>query len=279
MEGTVIILIVIVFMSISCCSFIVTGGGGTAVAVAYNKNKGGSGYRAPGFDSSFFDFDDELSMEDDPFFKVDLAQSELVKAEKELMKQNAIAGTQESKDKAAAKVANAKKRVEWMKCYSALECKGTCVRFGDKVRIVKFFNDKAKLSIEKGKANEVLSNGDDTILLFQDLGKGVTGQVKEDEDLDKISQKCITYGDKTRVVRFSNQRYSLKLKSRDAYESKDENSIHTELMITGGSGKVRYGDKIRISKVGGYNLKMFKGKADEVKNDTHEGTFFKIEKA
>jgi hypothetical protein len=277
MDTVIILIVVIVSMSISCCSFSVMGGGGTALAI--NNSGSGSGTRAPDFDSAFFDFEDELSMEDDPFFKVDLAQSELIKAEKELMRQQAVAATQESKDKAAAEVANAKKRVEWIKCYSALECEGTCVRFGDKVRIVKFFNNNAKLSIKNEKANEVTSNGDDTLLLFQDLVKGVTGQVKEDEDFTRISQKCITYGEKTRVVRFSNQRYSLKLRSGKAYESKDENSIHTELMITGGSGKVRYGDKIRISKVGGYNLKIYNGKAVEVKNDNHEGTYFKIEKA
>lgn len=272
----IIVVLVIVCISISCCFSFTLGGGGTIAVVSKNRKKSYD----DDIDPDFFEFDkDDLSIENDPFFQVNLAENELIKAEKELITQQTIKSTQDMKDKAAAKVSYAKKKVEWVKCYSSLQCEGKCVRFGDKVRIVKFSDNEAKLSITRRRANEVTSNGEDTILLFQDLGKGKTGQVKEEENLNRISQKCINYGDKTRVAKFSNQRYSLKLYGRKAYESKDENSIHTELIITGGSGKVKYGDKIRISKVGGYNLKLNRGTADEVKNDTHEGTYFIIKKA
>jgi hypothetical protein len=282
MDNALIILIVVIAL-ISSSSGIMTiiGGGGTAYILNQDEDEDED---EDDRDTSWMDEewdDDGVSMKDNPFFQVKIAKNELIEAEKALMAQKAKDATQDSIDKAAAKVEYAKKKIEWIKCYSERDCLNTCVRFGDKVRIVKESNNKNKLSLKKGNASEVSSNGDDTLLVFQDLEKdGKTGHVKIDEDLNNISQKCITYGDLTRIAKYSDQNLALKMKSGKAYGSiKDEDSIHTKFVIEGGSGNVNYGDKIRISKEGRYKLRLLDRKAVEKKEDDHEGSYFIIVKA
>jgi hypothetical protein len=279
MDNTLIILIVVIALFSSSSCFITTiGGGGTIYVLNQDKDEDEDDR-----DTSWMDeeWGDEVSMKDNPFFQVKIAKNELIEAEKALMAQKAKEATQESIDKAAAKVEYAKKKIEWIKCYSERDCFNTCVRFGDKVRIVKESNNKYKLSLKEGNASEVSSNGDDTLLVFQDLEQdGKTGHVKIDEDLDNISQKCITYGDLTRIAKYSDQNLALKMKSGKAYGSiKDEDSTHTKFVIEGGSGSVNYGDKIRISKEGRYKLRLSDRKAVEKKEDDHEGSYFIIVKA
>jgi hypothetical protein len=281
METTLVIIIVLVMVMSCSLSIIITMAGGGGV-IAYNKKNQDDSEDER--DDSWMDEDwdeDGVSMKDNAFFQVKIAKNELIEAEKELMAQKAKEATQESIDKLAAKVEYAKKKIEWMKCYEERECLNICVRFGDKVRIVKESNNNYKLSLKKDNASEVTSNGDDTLLIFQDLEKeGKTGNVKRDEDLNNISQKCITYGDLTRIVKYSDQNLALKMYDGRAYGSiNDEENKHTKFVIEGGSGNVNYGDKIRISKEGKWKLRLLDRKAVEKKEDNHEGSYFIIVKA
>jgi hypothetical protein len=277
-----VVIIIVVIVALSVCSVCLTIllGGGTG-ALLYNlPDDTSEGER----DSSWMDEDwgdDDVSIKDNQFFQVKIAKNELIEAEKELMTEKAKEATQELIDKAEAKVEYAKKRIEWIKCYSDRDCLGICVRFGDKVRIVKESNNKFKLSLKKDNASEVSSNGDDTILLFQDLNKeGKTGNVNIDEDLNNISQKCITYGDLTRIVKYSDQNLALKMYNGRAYGViKDEDNKHTKFVIEGGSGNVNYGDRIRISKEGRWKLRLLDRKAIEKEEDDNEGSYFTIVKA
>jgi hypothetical protein len=281
MQTFIIVIIVIVIVSVFCSLFIGLGGMGYLGFYKIKSNRNVVDNRRD--DDSFFEDDGEdgISMSDNPFFKLNISKNELIEAEKELMEQKAIQAKQDVIDKASAKVEYAKKRLEWVKCYSERDCLNMCVRFGDKVRIVKFFNIDYKLSLKSNDASEVNSIGDDTILVFQDIIQGGrTENVKEDEDLNKISQKCITYGDLTRIAKYSDQKLALKMYNNRAYGAYgDITNKDTKFVIEGNSGNVNYGDKIQISKEGIYKLRLSNTEAIEKKDDTHEGSYLMIVKA
>jgi hypothetical protein len=270
-----IALILVVIMSIfSSILMISTGGSIFAINNLPNKNKQKEDEEGDFFDKEFED--DGVEMKDNPFFQVKFAKNELIEAEKALMKQKAESDRQDLIDKAEAKVKAAKKKVEWVSCYEKMDCGDMCVRYGDKIQIVKADAKEYKLEIEGGYAREVSTNSSDTNLVFQDISneKERTEAVGSQDDPENISQKCVKFNEQTRIAKYSNQEYSLELYNGRAFEKKDKYNKNTLLVIKGGSGKLRYGEKFQIWKNGREErLRLKDGKAREVKDDK-DGTYF-----